>query len=85
MFSEVRRVGAGFPMSLFSGRRPRSSFLSRVRVKLERGRRFRLTLLNCPKLRLGVGAVSRYVYREKLNWDKWTSEHVRQARATVAF
>ena len=44
-----------------------------------------LTFLNGPKLRLGVGAVSRYVYREKPNWDKWTSEDVHQARATAAF
>ena len=44
-----------------------------------------LTFLNGPKLRLGVGAVSRYVYREKPNCDKWTSEDVHQARATAAF
>ena len=40
---------------------------------------------NGPKLLVGVSVVSRYVYREKVNLDKWTSEDVPQARATAAF
>ena len=40
---------------------------------------------NAPKLLVGVSVVSRYVYREKVNLDKWTSEDVPQARATAAF
>ena len=40
---------------------------------------------NWPKLLVGVNVVSRYVYREKVNLDKWTSEDVPQARATAAF
>ena len=40
---------------------------------------------NGPKLLVGVSVVSRYVYREKVDLDKWTSEDVTQARATAAF
>ena len=56
----------------------------RVKVKPERGvefcSQFKMVQRMFPKLR----CIPRYVYREKLNWDKWTSENVYQARAAAA-
>ena len=61
------------------------SLLSDVFISTELDWPKGISAQNGTKLLLGAGAVSRCVYRQKLNSDTRNSENVAQARARAAF